>query len=95
MKWDQFLRILQFLNFTDNRNKNDKNDKNYDRLWKIRDIFEVLNNAYAKFYNSSEHLAVDICILFKGRVVFEQYNLKTKTRFGIKMFKLCDYWLYI
>jgi hypothetical protein len=32
----------------------------------------MLNNAYAKFYNPSEHLAVDkIIVLFKGRVVLQ------------------------
>jgi hypothetical protein len=57
--------------------KIDKNDENSNRLLKIRDIFEVLNNAHAKSYNPSEHLAVDeICVLFKGRVISEQYILK-------------------
>jgi hypothetical protein len=51
----------------------------------------LLNNAYAKFYNSSEHLAVDkIIVLFRGRVVFKQYIPKIHKRFGIKIFKLRD-----
>jgi hypothetical protein len=52
----------------------------------------MINNAYAKFYNPSEHLAVDeIIVLFKGRVVFRQYIPKKHKRFGIKIFKLlCD-----
>jgi hypothetical protein len=38
------------------------------------DTFELLNNTYTKFYNSSEHLAVDkIIVVFKGRAVFKQY----------------------
>jgi hypothetical protein len=91
MKRDRFLHILTFLHFTDNTNEIDKNAENYDRLCKIRDVFDMLNNAYAKFYNPSEHLAVDeIIVLFKGRVVFRQYIPKKHKRFGIKIFKLCD-----
>jgi hypothetical protein len=51
----------------------------------------MINNAYAKYYNPSEHLAVDeIIVLFKGQVIFKQYIPKQHKRFGIKMFKLCD-----
>jgi len=36
-------------------------------------------------------LAVDeVIVKFKGRIVFKQYILKKRKRFGIKMFKLCD-----
>jgi len=50
-----------------------------------------MNKAYAKFYNPSEHLAVDKEILkFKGRVVFRQYIPKKRKHFGIKIYKLCD-----
>jgi hypothetical protein len=51
----------------------DHNDENYDRLWKIREMFDMLNVAYSKFYNPSERSAIDeVIIRFKGRVVFKQ-----------------------
>jgi hypothetical protein len=49
MKRDRFLHILRFLHFSDNRNEPDKTDENYDRLWKMRTIFDELNDAYAKY----------------------------------------------
>jgi hypothetical protein len=50
-----------------------------------------LNQAYAKFYNPSEHLAVDeVIVQFKGRVIFRQYVPKKRKRFGIKIYKLLD-----
>jgi hypothetical protein len=62
-----------------------------DRLWKIREIFYMLNVAYCKFYNPSKHLAIDeVIVLFKRRVVFKQYIPKRHKRFGIKIFKLCE-----
>jgi len=62
-----------------------------DRLWKIRDLFEIIRTNFTKFYNPSEYLAVDeVIVKFKGRIVFKQYIPKNRKRFGIKMFKLCD-----
>ncbi|PNF43126.1 hypothetical protein B7P43_G18025 [Cryptotermes secundus] len=91
MKRDRFLHILRFLHFADNRTEIDRNDDSYDRLWKIRTIFDTLNDAFEKYYNPSEHLAVDeIIVKFKGRVIFKQYIPKKHKRFGIKIFKICD-----
>jgi len=43
----------------DNRNGIDRMEDNYDRLWKIWDVFEILNRTFSKFYNPSENLAID------------------------------------
>ena len=78
-----------FLHFMDNnRNGVDRTD---DKLWKIRDLFEIIRTNFSKFYNPSEYLAVDeVIVKFKGRIVFKQYIPKKRKRFCIKMFKLCD-----
>jgi len=58
--------------------------------WKPRTVFDTLNEAYAKFCNPSEHLAVDeVIVKFRGRVVFRQYIPKKRKGFGIKIYKLC------
>jgi hypothetical protein len=63
------VTYVRYLHFTDNRDKPDKRDDNSDRLWKIRTIFDMLSNVYAKYYGPTEHSAVDeITVLFKGRV---------------------------
>jgi hypothetical protein len=86
MKQDRFCHILRYLHFTDNRDKPDKRNNNSDRLWKMGTISDMLNDAYAKYYSPTEHLAVDeIIVLFKGRVVFKQYIPKKHKYFGIKV----------
>ena len=41
--------------------------------WKIQDLFEIIRTNFSKFYNPSEHLAVDEGIVkIKGRVVCKQ-----------------------
>jgi len=49
MKRDRFFHIFCFLHFTDNKNKLDVTDKNSDRLWKMRHLFEILNEKFSKF----------------------------------------------
>jgi hypothetical protein len=72
-KQDRYLKILRFLQFTDNNNEPEITEENSDRLWKMRNLFEILNRIFVKFYSPSEHLAVDeVIVLFKGRVVFRQ-----------------------
>jgi hypothetical protein len=57
----------------------------------MRTVFEKLNDAYAKYYSPTEHLAVhEVIVLFKGRVIFRQ-NIPSKHKhFGIEIYKLCD-----
>ena len=85
---DRFLQILHFLHFADNSQRPDKGEE-YDRLGKLRTVFDKLKEAYAKFYNPSEHLAVDeVIVKFKGRVIFRQYIPKKRKHFGIKIYKM-------
>ena len=81
MTWDRFLHILCFLHFADNSQKPGKGEE-YDWLRKLRTVFDKLNEAYAKFYNPSEHLAVgEVIVKFKNRVLFRQYISKKKNVF--------------
>ena len=89
MTQDKFLHILHFLHFADNSQRPDQGE--YDPLWKLRNVFDKLNEAYAKFYNPSEHLAVDeVIVKFKERIICRQYIPKKRKCFSIKIYKLCD-----
>src|SRR5215469_13994250 len=91
MARDRFFHILRFLHFENNDDPPNRDDPDYDRLWKLRKIFETLNNKCFEMYNPTEHRAVDeVIVLYKGRVIFRQYIPKKHKRFGIKIYKLCD-----
>jgi len=90
MTQDRFLHILRFLHFSDNSQRPDQCEE-YDRLWKLGTIFDTLNQAYAKFYNPSEHLAVgDLIVKFQDEVIFRQYIPKKRKCVSIRIYKLCD-----
>jgi len=67
---DRFFHILKFLHFENKDNPPKRDDPQYDRLWKIRNIFDTLNNKFYELYNPTEHLTVEVIVLFKGRVIF-------------------------
>ena len=91
MARDRFVHILRFLHFENNDNPPNHDNPNYDRLWKIRKIFDTVNNKFCELYSPKEQLAVDeVIMLYKGRIVLRQYTPKKHTRFGIKIYKLCD-----
>jgi len=92
MAHDRFFHILRFLHFEHNDNPPNHDDPDYDRLWKLRKIFDILNNKFCELYSPKEQLAVDeVIVMYKERVVFRQYIPKKHKRFGIKIYKLCDY----
>ena len=67
MKRDRYFHILRFLHFTENKNEPDMTDENSDWLWKMWNLFEILNQKFSKFYSPSEHLAIDeVIVLYKG-----------------------------
>jgi hypothetical protein len=49
MKCDRFFHILKFLHFNDDRIYPDKMNENYDKVWKMRTIFDELADACAKY----------------------------------------------
>lgn len=91
MKRDRYCHILRFLHFTDNRSDTRNTDKNFGRMWKMRNVFEIVDRTFSKFYNPTEHLAVDeVIVLFKERVVFKHCMSKKRECSSMKVYKLCD-----
>ena len=67
-------KFTSFACCTDNNHDPDMTEENSDRLPKMRNLFEMLNKTFSKFYSPSENLAVDkVIVLLKGRVIFLQY----------------------
>ncbi|GFV57698.1 piggyBac transposable element-derived protein 4 [Trichonephila clavipes] len=91
MPRDRFLMILKFLHFSDNSLKESRGSPTYDRLWKIRKVFDSFNRIFKEVYDPTENLSFDeVIIKFKGRVLFKQYIPKKRKQWGLKMYKIAD-----
>ncbi|GFY17989.1 long-chain fatty acid transport protein 1 [Trichonephila clavipes] len=91
MPRDRFLMILKFLHFSDNSLKESRDSPTYDRLWKVRKVFDSFNRIFKEVYDPTENLSFDeVIIKFNGRVLFKQYIPKKRKQWGLKMYKIED-----
>jgi hypothetical protein len=45
LRFGRFIHILQYLHLSNKDSAVNKNDWNYDRLWKVRPVSDLLNDA--------------------------------------------------
>jgi hypothetical protein len=48
MAYNRFFHILRYLHFENNNHPPNHDDPDYERLWKIRKIFDALNNKFCE-----------------------------------------------
>lgn len=91
MNRDRYMLILKFLHFSNNAQAPNAQDPNRDRLYKIRPIIDYLNNKFQTVYTPYENIALDeTLLLWKGRLSFRQYMPLKRSRFGVKIYNLCE-----
>ena len=90
MPRNQFQAITAFLHFADNSD-DDLNDPNLDRLYKVHAVIEYIVDRFKSVYVPNEFVYMDEeLLLWKGRLSFKQYISNKGSRFGIKLFSLCE-----
>jgi len=79
-----------FLHFADSLKRREQDTK-YQKLWKLRKVFNSFNKAYADFCNSFSHVVTGkVIVIFDGKVIFRQYSPSKRKHFGIKICIRCD-----
>lgn len=86
MPRDRYIKIMSNLHFNNNAL-----DNGSDRLFKIRPILDSFAESFRTTYCPDEHISVDESLLkFHGRLKFKQYNPSKRSRFGLKLYRLCE-----
>jgi len=86
MRRDRYMEILKNLHFNDNETATGK-DYNH----KIEPILSKLNLQFKSSLVPFKNLCIDESLVkFKGRLGIKQYIPNKRSRFGIKLFLLCD-----
>jgi hypothetical protein len=86
MSRDRFLLLLRFLHFNDNEYQ-----PSDDKLYKIKPVIIYLRERFSKIFVPYQNLCIDEgLMLYKGRLSFKQYLPSKRSRFGIKMYIICD-----
>ena len=88
---NRFEEITCYLHFNDSSVEPARGTQGFDRLYKIRPIFNsILGNCQTKF-KPTKNLSVDEgMIAFRGRLSFKQYMPAKPTKYGIKVWMAAD-----
>ena len=91
MKRDRFKMILAFFHLNDNTNFIPAGRPGHDPLFKVRPLFDSLNEKFKEIYIPDEYIAIDEAIVpWRGRVTFRVYIRNKPTKWGIKLYELCE-----
>ena len=86
MARNRFQQLLRFIHFADNETADQQ-----DRLYKLRPLVEKLCEKFSCLRIPDEMVAIDeTMIKFRGRLFFKQYIPGKSSKYGIKLFKICD-----
>ncbi|XP_022805006.1 piggyBac transposable element-derived protein 4-like [Stylophora pistillata] len=91
MSKNRFEEISCYLNFSDSSVEPARGTPGFDRLYKIRRIFDsILGNCQTKF-KPTKNLSVDEGMIgFRGRLSFRQYMPAKPTKYRIKVWMAAD-----
>lgn len=89
MSYKRFLFITRCLRFDDKNTRVER--RKFDKLAAIREFFQAFVNNCKSSFNLSEYTTIDEMLHpFRGRCSFIQYIPSKPSKYGVKMFALCD-----
>ena len=87
MSRDRFDLIWRYFHLQDNTVQ----PAETDALWKLRWYIDHLVNNFKDTYIPDEHVTIDESMVkFKGRLAFRQYLPSKPTKWGVKVWSLCE-----
>jgi len=88
MTRNRFFSILKFWHFVDPETGNRPQS---DKMYKIRPVIDHMQNKFQSAIVPEQNIALDEeLLLFKGRLGFRQYMPLKRSRFGVKLFCVCE-----
>ena len=91
MSRNRFGLLCSFLHFSDNSKAKARGEHGYDPLQKIRPLLDITMPCLSLYYTPLKELSVDESMRkFEGRIYFRQYIPNKPTRWGIKIWTLCE-----
>ena len=87
----RFKNLSRYFHCRDTSRQPQRGDDGYDPLYKVRNILTKTKETFKRFFVPRRELSVDECMVgFKGRLFFKQYMPAKPTKWGIKVWTICD-----
>lgn len=87
----RFEQLFRFLHLNDSNNQIPSGNPGHDKLFKVRRLLDLVTPKFEYEYVPHKEVTVDEAMIpFKGRLSFKQYMKDKPTKWGIKVFTLCD-----
>jgi hypothetical protein len=86
------MKLNQYIHLRDTSRTPGRDDPGYDPLFKVRTLVDSVLPRLRDNYNPGQNLSVDEGMIgFKGRVHFRQYMPAKPTKWGIKVWQICEF----
>ncbi|CAG2207905.1 unnamed protein product [Mytilus edulis] len=91
MSRDRFLAIHSNLHLVDNERQVQRGHVGFDPLFKIRPFITLIMERFPEVYTPEKELSFDEGTCgWKGNLRFKVYNPAKPTKFGIKLYEVCE-----
>ncbi|XP_068093018.1 piggyBac transposable element-derived protein 4-like [Hyperolius riggenbachi] len=87
----RFQLLMSCMHFNNNAHQLAPDNPAHDRLFKLRPLIDHLNNTFSEVYTPEQNIAIDESLVpFHGRLSIKQYIPSKRSRYGIKLYRLCE-----
>ena len=91
MSLNRFRAISRFFHLADSTQAVGRDQEGYDPLYKVRPLISATQESFQSGFYPGQNLTVDEAMVkFKGRCSFRQYLPSKPTKYGLKVWALCD-----
>ncbi|XP_060702870.1 piggyBac transposable element-derived protein 4-like isoform X1 [Hemiscyllium ocellatum] len=91
MSRDRFWKVNRYLHLRDNMGALEKSHPDHDPIFKVRTLMETVRSHFGQSYLPSCELSADEgMVAYKGRLYFKQYSPAKPTKWGLKVWMLCE-----
>src|SRR6218665_1306763 len=91
MSRNRFIALNRYLHLSDSTQAPGRDTANYDPLYTVRPLVDSLNSKFPQLFKPGKNVSIDESMVgFKGRLYFKQYCPKKPTKWGFKIWTICD-----
>ena len=91
MSGRRFELLMRYIHLNDTQKMPPRDNIQYDKLYKIRPLYDLVVSAFKNAYIPNQNISVDESVIsFKGRLSWVQYLPNKPHKWGIKAWVMAD-----